>query len=479
MQARHHKRGISTLLALLVATAPVLAAPARFLARIQPLEFDAALRQLEASGWDVAGHNRSQGYIEVVVERDGLRSLVSFGDLTLVEPSRPFREVRQATRGSGVDAADQRYKTYSEVLRIMDGIEAQHPSIAHKVDLTRALGLPPTWEGRHLFAMKISDNVTRDEDELAILFDTLHHARELNTIEVGLDIVRFLTRFYDQLPQVRSWVDSYEIWVVPVVNPDGLEYVWSTDQFWRKNRRDNQDGTFGVDLNRNYPFLWGACGSSSGDPGSDTYRGPAPLSEPEVETMVALGTRLRPIIYNSFHSSGREVLPPYVCADLAEGPLVDTVRDLYRNRMGYDWRLASSSGESFEWFYNQASSVGYLTEIGTAFQPPFEETLAELKRVRPGWMFLLDLPATGPLVQGTVTDAVSGAPVAAEISSSRVLFTEGERRASEAGFGRYGWFLQLGPHTLTFSAAGFALLSVDVSSLAGGTTLDVALQPLP
>ena len=264
---------------------------------------------------------------------------------------------------------------------------------------------------------------------------------------------------------------------MPVVNPDGLEYVWTDEQFWRKNRRDNGGGTFGVDLNRNYPFLWGECGNNSSSPSSDVYRGPSPASEPEVQAMIALAETIRPVAANSYHSSGREVLPPYVCADLAEAQVVDAIREIYRTAMDYDWRLASSSGESFEWMYNQTSSVAYLTEMSTAFQPPFEETLEELDRLRPGWLALLETLLAGPLVSGVVTDSVTGDPIQAEIRASTIAFSEGERRASRADTGYYGWILPPGDHELTFTAEGYLEQTVSIEAVLGGTVADVALAP--
>jgi hypothetical protein len=79
-------------------------------------------------------------------------------------------------------------------------------------------------------------------------------------------------------------VDRCEWYLLPVMNPDGYVYTWTTERFWRKNRRNNGDGTFGVDLNRNWGHQWGGAGSS-GSTDSETYRGPSPFSEPETQNM--------------------------------------------------------------------------------------------------------------------------------------------------------------------------------------------------
>jgi len=445
------------------------------IANFEGTNFEATVSELELRGADIAAKDPRSGWIDVITTRGEIATLAPLGETRIVDLSRPFHEISDERRAAGGPLPE--YKTYDEVVARLLAVEAAFPSIARVFDLTTDFGAPPTWGGRHLLAMKISDNVDLSEPEPAVLFDSLHHARELNTIEVSLNIIDSLTANYGVISRATTLVDSLEIWVVPVVNPDGLDYVWSNEQFWRKNRRDNGDGSFGVDLNRNYPFLWGACGSNSSDPSSDTYRGPFPTSEPEVQALITLAETIRPVVANSYHSSGREVLIPYVCADLAEASVINALRDIYRTPMDYDWRVASSSGESFEWMYNQTSSVAFLTEISTEFQPPFDETLDEVIRVRPGWITLLETILDGPVVSGVVTDSVSGLPVVAEIRADTVNFSEGERRASDAANGSYAWILQPGSHELTFSAPGYAPLTLTVEAILGGTQQDVELTP--
>jgi murein tripeptide amidase MpaA len=72
-----------------------------------------------------------------------------------------------------------------------------------------------------------------------------------------------------------------EILITPMQNPDGYEYSRNHERYWRKNRRRNSDGTFGVDLNRNWDDHWGQFMSSS-NPDDDNYMGLFPMSEPEV-----------------------------------------------------------------------------------------------------------------------------------------------------------------------------------------------------
>ena len=80
---------------------------------------------------------------------------------------------------------------------------------------------------------------------------------------------------------------------------------------WRKNRQPNPQAV-GTDNNRNYSYRWGCCGGSSGNGGSETYRGTAPLSAPEnmrmSDFMVAHPNVTTGI---SYHTYGNLILYPY------------------------------------------------------------------------------------------------------------------------------------------------------------------------
>src|SRR6185503_2455375 len=95
---------------------------------------------------------------------------------------------------------------------------------------------------------------------------------------------------YNTNPEVKYLIDNLEMYFVPVVNPDGYIYNETTNPngggMWRKNRRDNLDGEYGVDLNRNYGYNWGYDNNGS-DPNtaSDTYRGDTSFSEPETQNL--------------------------------------------------------------------------------------------------------------------------------------------------------------------------------------------------
>jgi hypothetical protein len=197
------------------------------------------------------------------------------------------------TVGVGAEAASfpsgyEGYHDYGEMVAELDAIVAGKPKIARKVSIGQS------YEGRTIWALKISDRVASDENEPEVLMDALHHAREHLTVEMALHVARLLTDNFKQPgvlgQRVTDIVKSREIWIVPMLNPDGGEYDISdpSGEFlgWRRNRQPIPGASpIGVDLNRNWGFKWGCCGGSSGTPGASTYRGPSPWFSPEVKAL--------------------------------------------------------------------------------------------------------------------------------------------------------------------------------------------------
>ena len=175
-------------------------------------------------------------------------------------------------------AADSAYHDYAEMVAELQQAAFDHPAIFSLF----SLGL--SYEGRTVWAGKISDNVGTDEDEPEVLFTHHQHAREHLTVEMALYTLKMLTDEYGVDPQITNLVDSREIWIVFDMNPDGGEYDIATGTYrsWRKNRQPNAGSSaIGTDLNRNWGYKWGCCGGSSGTPSSETYRGAAAFSAPE------------------------------------------------------------------------------------------------------------------------------------------------------------------------------------------------------
>ncbi len=207
------------------------------------------------------------------------------------------------TLTSGANGA---YHSYQELAAELKSLTQKYPALAQLKELG------PTHEGRYILALKISDNSALNEPEPGILLLGCHHAREWISVEVPLLIARYLLEHYQDNLAIQRLVNEAQIWVLPLVNPDGLEYSIRVYRYWRKNRRLNDDGTFGVDLNRNYGFNWGIDNrGSSPNPASEVYRGPAPFSEPETRAVRDLFYENRIQALISYHSYSQVILYPW------------------------------------------------------------------------------------------------------------------------------------------------------------------------
>ncbi|MFG2149333.1 M14 family metallopeptidase [Streptomyces sp. NPDC048696] len=229
-------------------------------------------------------------------------------------PGPPSRTNGLAAKPFDFPPADSGYHNYAEMTAEIDQRLAQYPSIMSK----RVIG--KSYQGRDIVAIKISDNVGADEDEPEVLLTFHQHAREHLTVEMALYLLREFGAGYGKDARITAMVNSREIWIVPDLNPDGGEYDIATGQYrsWRKNRRPNgASSSVGTDLNRNWNYKWGCCGGSSGSKGSETYRGSAPESAPEVK-VVADFARSRVVNGKQrikagidFHTYGELVLWPF------------------------------------------------------------------------------------------------------------------------------------------------------------------------
>ncbi|MER7079566.1 carboxypeptidase T [Saccharopolyspora kobensis] len=247
---------------------------------------------------------------------------------------------------------DQGYHDFDEVNQVLDQAVADHGDIAAKSSVGKS------FEGRDIPMLKISGNVAADEAEPEVLFSCNQHAREHLTTEMCLRIINRFTDGYATDPAIKEVVDSREIWIVPVSNPDGSIYDVASGQYqgWRKNRQGS-----GTDTNRNWDYQWGCCGGSSGNPASETYRGTAPFSAPEpsalarfVDSRVVDGAQ-QIKAHIDFHTFSELVLWPYgyTYADVAEG----MTREEYDRFARVGTEMARTNG-----YTPQQSSDLYVTD---------------------------------------------------------------------------------------------------------------------
>lgn len=181
------------------------------------------------------------------------------------------------------------FLSYEEMLGHLDNMFTLYPYLITAKSPISETNL--TEEGREIYWVKISDNPNLDEnDEVEVLYTALHHAREPLSMVQMIFYMYYILENYQTNTDVRNLVKSTEMYFVPCINPDGYIYNETNEPdgggMWRKNRFPNEDGTVGVDLNRNYGYNWGYDNEgSSPNAGSNVYRGTAPFSEVETQNI--------------------------------------------------------------------------------------------------------------------------------------------------------------------------------------------------
>jgi carboxypeptidase T len=180
------------------------------------------------------------------------------------------------------------FLTLDQMLATLDSMRAKYPNL---ISVKQAVSTTLTSiEGRTIYYVRISNNPDVLQNKPKVLYTGLHHAREPLSMQHLIYYMWYLLENYNTDPTVKNLVDNLEMYFVPCVNPDGYVYNQTTNPngggLWRKNRRLNSNGTYGVDLNRNYGYEWGYDNiGSSNQQSSDTYRGTGPFSEPETQIM--------------------------------------------------------------------------------------------------------------------------------------------------------------------------------------------------
>lgn len=350
---------------------------------IETKDYHQTIEHLSHLGIEIAGVDYKNKIIDVLISDSEYKILLSEG----IEVELNW------VKGLWSDSfLDDEYKSPSEVEEFVQKFHELYPELTQLVSIGKSL------EGRDIWALKISDNAdSRELNEPTILFNSMHHAREVMTPEVSMDIIEYLLTKYGHDSEATHWVNSNEIWVVPMFNVDGNNKVWNGNTMWRKNAR----GGYGVDLNRNYPFNWNACNGSSGSTRSQTYRGPEAGSEPETKALMGLVRMIKPVFDISYHSYSELVLYPYGCKTdrTAKTEVLETIGQELGRTLGYTagtpWEiLYSADGGDIDWMYGDQQVIPFVIELNSrseGFQPNYNKTRDRtVKLNRKGWQQLLN-----------------------------------------------------------------------------------------
>lgn len=374
--------GFAGLTALAVLIAPLAAAQPRH-ADVR-LPADGLSARLAAAGvvLDHAAPERDATgrYVRTVLddlEIDALRAAGVAVDVLHPDLGARYRDAARLagcpTTPYPITGAHGCYPTFDEAVAILDEMRAMYPSL-----VSARVSIGTTHEGRGLWMIEIGDHPGVDEGEPEVFLNALHHAREPQGMASLLHAVWSALDGYGTDPVWTRLLDTRRIFVLPVLNPDGYVHNATTQPggggMWRLNRRLNGDGSVGVDLNRNYGWEWGFDDAGSSPvPGSQTYRGPAPFSEPETAAVRDwMADRAVRLALNT-HTFGDLFIYPwgYVpdlytpdSAAFVDAARVMTEANGFLAGTGNQTVGYLTNGTSDDWMYGELGVLAFTPEIG-------------------------------------------------------------------------------------------------------------------
>lgn len=287
----------------------------------------------------------------------------------------------------------QQYSSYDECVDFFKHAQITNP------DLFKVETIGTTWEERDIIAVSITKNIDTHLNKPALFYTGTIHAREWIGIELSLSFAKYILDHIDYDPQLNSILDRATLYMVPCANPDGFEYSRNHFSFWRKNRRKNADGSFGVDLNRNFSIGFTPNNNTT----SNVYSGPTTFSEPETIALRDFVLSHENItIALDYHSQGNVFFPAHnfmhedaidaidlnlLASNMAEEIRKESGRE-YGVHMGKPpVHLISGSGREF--YYSQGA-LSLVVEVGTRNISDYKEHMSEnIDENLPALMFAL------------------------------------------------------------------------------------------
>ena len=378
---------IRTLSVYFIITIHLLSAADNFYQEIRVFHADpSTLQSLNNLGipLDHVRKNKDES-LDVVVTMEEARALLEIGipfDVRQHDLSEYFvnRSIPSIERDFPLGSMLGNY-TLLEAIAQMDTLRNMYPDFVSEKD-----SIGTSIEGRTIWAFKVSDYPSVDEDEPEVLYTGLTHAREPVGMMNLFYFVRWLCENYSSDATSEFLVNHREMWFVPIINPDGYVYnetiAPNGGGMHRKNRRPNPDNSNcnngtqqGIDLNRNYSYNWGADNSgSSGNPCSAVYRGASAFSEPETEAIsnFILARQFKNVLH--YHTYSNVLIHSWGDGTFPDEPDLSTLREIgaemtrengYAVGTGTETIGYGVNGDAVDWTYGTAGLISYTPEVGS------------------------------------------------------------------------------------------------------------------
>lgn len=285
------------------------------------------------------------------------------------------------------------YYTYEQVIAIADSLATNFPTICKKITIGTSLG------NRQLAVLKLSDNANTDENEAEILFEAGIHGDEIGGTENLIRFARDLCKGYGSNTQYTNLLNTREVFLYLMVNPDGRHYM---------SRYNNNS----VDINRDGGYMWNGEGNSTG-----------PYSQSETKSQRDYVFDNQFVVFSDYHSGTEFVSYPWSYRPDAtpDDAHIDQLAGVYASSSGYiniPYSQGYSgmypiNGSTKDVNYGSLGSVSWSIEISMEKQPPSSQIYSYYLKNKPAMLALVERCGYG--VSGTITDSLTGMPVPALI----------------------------------------------------------------
>ena len=418
-----------------------------------------ALDQLARAGYDIS--NVQGNVVTIHATQEELEKLKQAG--------YEYREIKRQPQGFDIMALGA-YHNYATLTEELNAYTEANP------DICRLYSLGQSVEGRELWAMLISDNPDEEEDEPEFKYVSTIHGDENLATEMCLYFIDLLLTSYETDERITNLVDSTAIWIVPLMNPDGLEL----------SRRQNANG---IDLNRNFPLLTdSSLNIFTGEPLDALNR------QPEVQHIMNWTVENSFVLSANIHTGALLICYPYGYNEqmsAVDTPSPDDLlfKEISRRYTMHNPPMWNSSqfpdgiinaadwysvrGAIDDWNYRYVSCNEVCIELSNNFRPPASQIPTFWSENSESMLSYLETIHIG--VRGIITERSSGEPLWAEVwvaGNSQPVFTDPD-------VGDYHRMLLPGTYDLIFNVPGYVPRSAKNVTVNDGFAVRVDVELIP
>lgn len=335
------------------------------------------------------------------------------------------------------------FHTYSTMTDELEEIADVYSDIAELYDLGSSV------EGRTIWGLKITDNVGEEENEPEVRICGAHHGNEFMSVELPLLLAWYLVENYDSNSYIEDLVDNREIWIIPMVNPDGRE----------ASIRYNANG---IDLNRDYGYMWAGEGGSL-----------APFSQPETKVIRNHALENNFVLSLSYHTTAAYVnfIWNYKEDPAPDDEVIVELSNQYAASSGYTairgYNWYQTRGDTNDFSYGCRGDIDWTIETGNS---DIEETW---DKNREAMLNIIEAADMG--LSGVITDTYSEEPINATVWVEEAFWP----CFTDPIFGDYHKLLPPGTYTVHFQANGYEpeTHTIEIPESFSPTIFNVSLIP--